>query len=454
MENERNGRLVSWKEIAAYLGCDVRTCMRWEKERGLPVHRPGGQPGPRVMAWKHELDQWLAGKPNPEADAAPTQRAIASPAERGSISRTWAFVSALIIVGGGLAYLGIHALTMDREPADFRIEGSKLIILNKSGNTLGRFEDSPEALSPESWYRTRLQTRQEAPNDSENGILYPPRLAFEDLDGNGRKEVLFVPFAQSSNNASRLYCLDRRGRPLWPAPFDGGRELTFGGKPFSKNYFTSFEVRDLDGDGEKEILVFAEQNSDWPTQLTVLSHDGRVLGEYWNCGRILDTALADLEGDGLLELIIGGTNAEYKKAFVAIFDPRRVSGASPNSGTFRSSALAAGSELAYFLLPLTDIDPSGDVHTVLGQVEVLDNGRIRGSISRTDLQYEIDPHTLAGLGVTYSIRFRQIHEKAVSEGAIHSDYGAKNYTESLLMGFLYWTGLEWTSTPAWVARRP
>jgi predicted DNA-binding transcriptional regulator AlpA len=61
MMDEKNGRLVSWKEIAAYLGCDVRTCLRWEKERGLPVHWSGGKPGPRVMAWKKELDQWLAG---------------------------------------------------------------------------------------------------------------------------------------------------------------------------------------------------------------------------------------------------------------------------------------------------------------------------------------------------------------------------------------------------------
>jgi hypothetical protein len=38
-----NDRLESWKEIAAYLGRDLRTVMRWEKERSLPVHRvPGG----------------------------------------------------------------------------------------------------------------------------------------------------------------------------------------------------------------------------------------------------------------------------------------------------------------------------------------------------------------------------------------------------------------------------
>ena len=31
--------LDSWKEIGKYLGRDTRTCYRWEKELGLPVHR-------------------------------------------------------------------------------------------------------------------------------------------------------------------------------------------------------------------------------------------------------------------------------------------------------------------------------------------------------------------------------------------------------------------------------
>src|SRR5712692_7179946 len=32
-------RLDSWKQIAAYLGRDIRTVQRWEKLEGLPVHR-------------------------------------------------------------------------------------------------------------------------------------------------------------------------------------------------------------------------------------------------------------------------------------------------------------------------------------------------------------------------------------------------------------------------------
>ena len=52
-------RLDTWKEIADYLNKDVRTAIRWEKERGLPVHRMPGEKRSPVYAWKPEIDAWL-----------------------------------------------------------------------------------------------------------------------------------------------------------------------------------------------------------------------------------------------------------------------------------------------------------------------------------------------------------------------------------------------------------
>ena len=58
-------RLDSWKDISAYLGRDVSTVIRWEKEKGLPIRRvPGGQ-RQSVFAYKEELDAWLAGDREP-----------------------------------------------------------------------------------------------------------------------------------------------------------------------------------------------------------------------------------------------------------------------------------------------------------------------------------------------------------------------------------------------------
>jgi len=55
----------SWKDIAVYLGRDIRTCFRWEKELGLPVHRIDSESlRSKVFAYKSEIDQWLQEKAN------------------------------------------------------------------------------------------------------------------------------------------------------------------------------------------------------------------------------------------------------------------------------------------------------------------------------------------------------------------------------------------------------
>lgn len=57
-----HGRLDSWKEIADYLKRDVRTVIRWEKEKRLPVHRVPGGKRQAVFAYPHEIDIWLGSQ--------------------------------------------------------------------------------------------------------------------------------------------------------------------------------------------------------------------------------------------------------------------------------------------------------------------------------------------------------------------------------------------------------
>ena len=55
--------LNSWKEIARYLGRGVRTVQRWERDLGLPIHRPRGRDRSATLALTSELDEWLSATP-------------------------------------------------------------------------------------------------------------------------------------------------------------------------------------------------------------------------------------------------------------------------------------------------------------------------------------------------------------------------------------------------------
>jgi len=68
-------KLVSWKEIAVHLGCEIRTVQRWEKTEGLPVKRHEHLKKSTVYAYASELDEWFKTRQptaDPEADAAVT----------------------------------------------------------------------------------------------------------------------------------------------------------------------------------------------------------------------------------------------------------------------------------------------------------------------------------------------------------------------------------------------
>lgn len=55
--SEERSLLTCWKEIAEFFGKGVRTVQRWEKNMGMPVHRPGTDRNV-VFADPEELKKW------------------------------------------------------------------------------------------------------------------------------------------------------------------------------------------------------------------------------------------------------------------------------------------------------------------------------------------------------------------------------------------------------------
>ena len=104
-----SGRLESWKEIAVFFDRDERTVKRWEKERGLPVHRFPGTKG-KVFAHAEELTGWLTASRRPEpciVEADMSDRGFpagdtppAEPSQMVSVvrPRVWAVAAAFLVL--------------------------------------------------------------------------------------------------------------------------------------------------------------------------------------------------------------------------------------------------------------------------------------------------------------------------------------------------------------------
>lgn len=84
---EQDGRLDSWKEIAAFLRRGVRTVQRWEATEGLPVHRHQHAKLGSVYALKSEVVAWWESRESKRRATPARVRPIAGPAAGSRRSR-------------------------------------------------------------------------------------------------------------------------------------------------------------------------------------------------------------------------------------------------------------------------------------------------------------------------------------------------------------------------------
>jgi len=292
------GLLSSWKEVAAYLGVTVRTAQKWEAERGLPVRRlPGGRS--RVVVSAEELDAWLRA---PGAEAPPPVPGAAGNARR--------FVRVGILFGVfllALAVAGAAYFSFERVPAGWRVVGDALVVVDVRGRTLwtktfGYPLDDYQKLSAE-----RLNM----------GWV-------GDLDGDGEPEVLFLAHSRAAGSPM-VYCYSRSGALRWtfqPGQTAHGFSEEYH-PPYNPENVIVFRVR-----GAVRIAVASVHHTWFPSQIALLSGDGKLLGEYWHAGHLNHLAVAEASRGRRPLLFAGGIANGYRRAALVALDPERFGGVS------------------------------------------------------------------------------------------------------------------------------
>jgi hypothetical protein len=435
MENSAKDNLLrSWKEIAAYLGYDQRTCYRWEQRFGMPVHRAeGGGSKSRVVAYKDELDRWFKGTFTNTSRPAPPK-----PAPRPMVH--WLLLGSVPVIAAAVFLIARSQAPSHGQPADFHVRGSLLVIVDEGGKEIWRRDLKVEGLVDEDGYRAVFRSV-----DSTKSPARLPSLDIRDIDADGRNEVLIaIQKRDDAYGEGRLFCFDDRGREKWH--FDAGREMRFAGRTYSPDYrIYGFALYDFDRDGREEVIVISYHYPMWPCQLAVLEAGGRMTGEYWNSGFLNDLAIQDIDGDGKDELIVSGVNNEWGGC-VIVFDPARVSGCSPQTGEFRSETLPAGSEKYYVHFPRSDVSLAlGDIVEGLQHVGVTGNRHITAYNDRGVI-YELD-FKLRCLNVEFGHGYMMRHNELRAAGKIRTALDDPTYRESICKGVRYWDGSKWVAAP-------
>lgn len=395
MSEEGRAELTSWKEIADYLGVNVRTAQKWEQERQLPVRRLPGAKG-RVSADPDEIDRWK-------------REALVKAAWWANLTfLRWyaAVVTAVLLAGSGFAlgwYLVLHS---KGPPALFRVEFNTLVVTDSEGREVWRhtFDHAMET----SWYAGK------------EGHL---RIWFGDLEGDARQETLFVYWpADNEVVGTALYCFSNKGAVKWK--FTPGAQVSDATQTYSQTYLiAAFQVTDLGLGRGRSVLVTSRHATYHPTQFALVDRSGMKTGEYWHSGHLDYMTTSDLDGDGVPEILLAGVNNGYRAATLVVLDPHQVRGASfqGQDSPYQIRGYGPAAEKAVVLFPRTCINRIFEWYNMGRQISVTDGIIHLAVYERLDgdyvVLYSID-RTFRVVRVEVNDKFKALHRDLEVSGKL------------------------------------
>lgn len=408
-------RLDSWKAIAEYLGRDIRTVMRWESERKLPVRRVPGGRGRTVFALSTEIDAWLA-RAEGESVAPPVDRTVVpSPDQDVVPSRRTAprvrLASAIAVVA--LGAFGIWWWQSARLQARSVIAGA---------------EADPSGVTAWNATRERLWFLPFPPG-RRMMLTAEPATVVRDLDGDGRLEVL-VGVAQTLSadhvdGSGELFSVSASGQTLWR--FTSNENLRLGARTYSGPW--PIATWTIAPDTTRlQTAVSVHDFTWWPSVLYVLDDRGAVSGRFVNAGWM--GSLAWIDTPTGRRLVAGGISNSQAAGVVAVLDPAHLNGRSPETAgsAFECHNCPAGDAIAYMVFPRSELNrvtgssfnqarvfASADGFTVRTEEVSLQAAQADGGI---EVIYRFTQE-LDMIGASFGDRYWDLHRRLEQDGRIH-----------------------------------
>jgi hypothetical protein len=319
-------RLTSWKEIAAHFGRDVRTVMRWEKERALPVQRgANGRPGV-VFADTIELDAWARG-----VDTPATAASSAPGVPQVAVARRWMTAAAMVLVAAiGLGGWRAQVSRANGDSGRGVLTEAAIIALNADGTEKWRHTFSGERVSPPFSRR-----------------MHP----IEPIAGEGLLAATSDSVtADFSVRSGRLMFFDPGGTMRKSFSFQD--RLRIGARDFSGPWSLT-DYQQLDSGGTRTIAVAGHHYEWWPSIVTVLDARWQRKASFVNAGWV--EQLRWLPGD---RLAISGFSNPKNGGMVALLDGNAMNGQSPSTGNGEFDCAACGPDrpVRYVVMPRSEVN--------------------------------------------------------------------------------------------------
>ena len=392
-------RLDSWKAIAAYLGKDAGTVRRWERTRGLPIHRVPGGKGTSVYAFTLEIDSWLK--------AADYESDVEADVEGSTTTqRVWIVAAVILIAVASIGVARWYSGVRLADVAGVQLHMTEQSVVALDGNGRQRWVHQ---LAP-GWRHMKTEV-------SESTHVVP---------GNSPRLYYITSHRQRNNDdaveSGEFTALDGSGAPKFTFRFFDS--VRFGGKPYGDPWaITAFSV--LAGDPAQRLAVASHHWLWGPSLIAILDDEGKRLGTYANDGWIeqLDWVSPD-------RLIFGGYSESKAGGLVGLLDPRQLDGQSPEDLASKYYCETCGKKppLKLAVMPRTEVNIHSQSRFNRAVVERVGDRVVVRTIEvpaaagqgAADVIYEFNA-SLELIGATFSQYYWQIHEQLYADKKLDHD---------------------------------
>ena len=313
-EHSGSSRLDSWKTIAAYLQRDVRTVIRWEQTRGLPVRRMPGGTRSAVYAFKHEIDTWQGSQTAPlTAEPAESPQPTEESHLKPNHTSRWIIAAAASIAFASLAAVGYHYLHANQtQPATATFTAAALQAWDDHHHLLWEHRLPLDFAPTAALGELSPRTGQPASETEVN------RARIVDLFGDGKREILTITHLRrgdSSDDNLRqvLSCFSSTGKLLWE--YEPQTILKFGGRSYGAPWLLTILLVS-DEPGLMTIWIVALGYTWGKSFVARIDADGRAAIQFVSSGGI--EIVQRFHSPLGAMLWIGGFNDEYDTASLAI----------------------------------------------------------------------------------------------------------------------------------------
>jgi len=261
-----NGDLLDgWKSISTYVGKSVKTVQRWERESDFPIHRVPGRRS--VFAMKAEVKDWLSHYTNGEEHSGNGKR-------RDAGQLDWLFrprrVSpvflALIILALGV----IAARNMDLRAGNTPVLGPLTVKISpySQGSLLTVRNGLGNLSLQRRWEYNWFDFAKRTPGSCMWHVV--------DVNKDGLDDFLLAA-PEKSVPMIDVYLQDSEGRLNLERSLNFGDSIDYQGKVSRMGRIESFTAADLDGDGVPELIALPHHASKYPALLMVTTLHGEPI---------------------------------------------------------------------------------------------------------------------------------------------------------------------------------